>query len=156
MPVVHLVGETPELAIQVARAIKGQSAGLKPVLATVLLDVPGNTSTRGINVHKTGNYPSPRMVLWNNVHKRSSRIDIGRNHRHRRISRANCSWRISEGLNFCCGDISLLPLKSSLFPKPTLIKRGQDFIQRSATSPGHCNEEYVNLHGFHLLKRALL
>ena len=58
MPVVHLVGETPDRAIQVARAIKGQSACLKPVLVTVLLDVPGNTSTRGINVHKTGNYPA--------------------------------------------------------------------------------------------------
>jgi len=53
---VHLVGETPDLGIQVAKAIKGQSACLKPVLATVSLDVPGNTTIGGINVHKTGNY----------------------------------------------------------------------------------------------------
>jgi len=64
MPVVHLVGETPDLAIQVARAIKGQSACLKPVLATVFLDVPGNTSTRGISVHKTGNYHD---IPWNKM-----------------------------------------------------------------------------------------
>jgi hypothetical protein len=56
MPVVHLVGEIPDLVIQVAKAIKGQSACLKPVLATVFLDVPGNTMACGINVHKTGNY----------------------------------------------------------------------------------------------------
>jgi hypothetical protein len=56
MPVVHLVGETPDQIIQVAKAIKGQSAYLIPVLATVALDVPGNTTTGGINVHKTGNY----------------------------------------------------------------------------------------------------
>ena len=60
MPVVHLVGEIPDLVIQVAKAIKGQSACLKPVLATVFLDVPGNTMACGINVHKTGNYcPQP-------------------------------------------------------------------------------------------------
>ena len=56
MPVVHRVGETPDLAIQVAKAIKGQSACLKPVLAIVCLDVPGIPMTGGINVHKAGNY----------------------------------------------------------------------------------------------------
>jgi hypothetical protein len=61
MPVVHLVGEIPDLVIQVAKAIKGQSACLKPVLATVFLDVPGNTMACGINVHKTGNY----LHAWN-------------------------------------------------------------------------------------------
>jgi hypothetical protein len=63
MPVVHLVGEIPDLVIQVAKAIKGQSACLKPVLATVFLDVPGNTMACGINVHKTGNYSILFMTL---------------------------------------------------------------------------------------------
>ena len=58
MLVVHLVGEIPGRIIQAAKAIKGQSACLKPVLATVSLDVPGNTTIGGINVHKTGNYLS--------------------------------------------------------------------------------------------------
>jgi hypothetical protein len=65
MPVVHLVGEIPDLVIQVAKAIKGQSACLKPVLATVFLDVPGNTMACGINVHKTGNYIFPKAAIQN-------------------------------------------------------------------------------------------
>jgi hypothetical protein len=56
MLVVHLVGEIPGRIIQAAKAIKGQSACLKPVLATVALDVPGASIADGINVHKTGNY----------------------------------------------------------------------------------------------------
>jgi hypothetical protein len=56
MLVVHLVGEIPGLIIQAAKAIKGQSACLKPVLTTVALDVPGTTIADGITVHKTGNY----------------------------------------------------------------------------------------------------
>jgi hypothetical protein len=56
MLVVHLVGEIPGLIIQAAKAIKGQSACFKPVLATVALDVPGTTIADGINIHKTGNY----------------------------------------------------------------------------------------------------
>jgi hypothetical protein len=58
MLVVHLVGEIPGRIIQAAKAIKGQSACLKPVLATVALDVPGASIADGINVHKTGNYES--------------------------------------------------------------------------------------------------
>jgi hypothetical protein len=65
MLVVHLVGEIPGRIIQAAKAIKGQSACLKPVMATVALDVPGASIAGGINAHKTGNYTTFRLVcVW--------------------------------------------------------------------------------------------
>jgi hypothetical protein len=82
MPVVHLVGEIPDLGIQVAKAINGQSACSKPVLATVFLDVPGYTMASGINVHKTGNYMSLSRPRCQRKVNACEPVGIGKIHGH--------------------------------------------------------------------------